>query len=57
MISGVYDGDVAVVTKALDVLSQAIDSIKEALKLMHGNAVVIMKSCATLGVDKGSFLT
>ncbi|XP_036434420.1 indoleamine 2,3-dioxygenase 1 [Colossoma macropomum] len=35
VISGVYDGDVAVVTKALDVLSQAIDSIKETLKLMH----------------------
>ncbi|KAL7884171.1 hypothetical protein AOLI_G00069410 [Acnodon oligacanthus] len=35
VISGVYDGDVAVVTRALDVLSQAIDRMKEALKLMH----------------------
>ncbi|KAL6456829.1 hypothetical protein MHYP_G00353730 [Metynnis hypsauchen] len=35
VISGVYDGDVAVVTRTLDVLSQAIDRMKEALKLMH----------------------
>ncbi|XP_076846390.1 indoleamine 2,3-dioxygenase 1 [Brachyhypopomus gauderio] len=35
VISGVRYGDVAMVTRALDVISQAIDSMKEALKLMH----------------------
>uniref|UniRef100_A0A3B4CV23 Indoleamine 2,3-dioxygenase 1 n=1 Tax=Pygocentrus nattereri TaxID=42514 RepID=A0A3B4CV23_PYGNA len=34
VISGVYDGDFAVVTRALEVLSQAIDRMKEALKLI-----------------------
>ncbi|RXN04834.1 indoleamine 2,3-dioxygenase 2-like protein [Labeo rohita] len=36
VINGVHDNDVAVVIKALDVVSQAIDSMKQALKLMHG---------------------
>ncbi|XP_050973078.1 indoleamine 2,3-dioxygenase 2 isoform X1 [Labeo rohita] len=35
VINGVHDNDVAVVIKALDVVSQAIDSMKQALKLMH----------------------
>ncbi|XP_066500591.1 indoleamine 2,3-dioxygenase 1 [Hoplias malabaricus] len=35
VIRGVVAGDVAVVTRALEVVSQAIDSMKEALKLMH----------------------
>ncbi|XP_072538723.1 indoleamine 2,3-dioxygenase 1 [Salminus brasiliensis] len=34
-INGVYDGDVTVVTRALDVIAQAIDNMKEALKGMH----------------------
>lgn len=37
VISGVYYNDVAMVTKALNVVGQAIDSMKQALKLMHGN--------------------
>ncbi|KAK7146536.1 hypothetical protein R3I93_014094 [Phoxinus phoxinus] len=35
VINGVYYNDVAMVTTALDVVSQAIDSMKHALKLMH----------------------
>lgn len=35
VINGVQYNDVAMVTKALDVVSQAIDSMKQALKLMH----------------------
>ncbi|XP_048066837.1 indoleamine 2,3-dioxygenase 1 isoform X1 [Megalobrama amblycephala] len=35
VINGVHYNDVAMVTKALDVVSQAIDSMKQALKLMH----------------------
>ncbi|KAI4872016.1 hypothetical protein NFI96_018454 [Prochilodus magdalenae] len=35
VIRGVSDGDVTAVIKALDVLRQAIGSMKEALKLMH----------------------
>ncbi|XP_016090739.1 indoleamine 2,3-dioxygenase 1 isoform X2 [Sinocyclocheilus grahami] len=35
VINGVQYNDVAMVTKALDVVSQAIDSMKQAFKLMH----------------------
>uniref|UniRef100_A0A8C1S1L2 Indoleamine 2,3-dioxygenase 1 n=2 Tax=Cyprinus carpio TaxID=7962 RepID=A0A8C1S1L2_CYPCA len=35
VINGIHYNDVAMVTKALDVVSQAIDSMKQALKLMH----------------------
>ncbi|XP_077079822.1 indoleamine 2,3-dioxygenase 1 isoform X2 [Siphateles boraxobius] len=35
VINGVHHNDVAMVTKALDVVSQAIDGMKHALKLMH----------------------
>ncbi|XP_051950553.1 indoleamine 2,3-dioxygenase 2-like [Xyrauchen texanus] len=35
VISGVHYNDVAMVTKALDVVSQAIGNMKQALKLMH----------------------
>ncbi|KAF4109648.1 indoleamine 2,3-dioxygenase 1 isoform X1 [Onychostoma macrolepis] len=35
VINGVHYNDVAMVTKALDVVSQAIVSMKQALKLMH----------------------
>lgn len=40
VINGVHYNDVAMVTKALDVVSQAIDSMKHALKLMHGNTLL-----------------
>lgn len=35
VISGVHYNDVAMVTKALNIVGQAIDSMKQALKLMH----------------------
>ncbi|XP_043103397.1 indoleamine 2,3-dioxygenase 2-like isoform X2 [Puntigrus tetrazona] len=35
VINGVHYNDVAMVTKALNVISQAVDSMKQALKLMH----------------------
>ncbi|XP_052459601.1 indoleamine 2,3-dioxygenase 2 [Carassius gibelio] len=35
VINGIHYNDVAMVTKALDVVSQAIDSMKQAFKLMH----------------------
>lgn len=44
MIAGVCDGDVAVVTRALEVVSQAIDGMRDALKLMNGKTVVITYS-------------
>ncbi|XP_073675156.1 indoleamine 2,3-dioxygenase 1 [Garra rufa] len=35
VINGIHDNDVSMVTKALDVVSQTIDSMKQTLKLMH----------------------
>lgn len=37
VLTGVHYNDVAMVTKALNVVGQAIDSMKQTLKLMHGN--------------------
>lgn len=42
VIGGVCDGDVAVVTRGLDVVSRSIEDMKEAFKQMHGNALVLI---------------
>lgn len=36
VIHGVNQGDVTMVTRALESISVALDDMKEALKLMHG---------------------
>ncbi|KAK1787069.1 hypothetical protein P4O66_017444 [Electrophorus voltai] len=43
VIGGIRHGDVAMVTRALNIISQAIGSMKEALQLMHGAFLTRMR--------------